>query len=133
MRASGAACTCLQAHLPAELLSFAFNTSDSTALGRGNLLEALSDGQLLCLGYNAVLRASNRPWGFIGSGKIHDLREMEVATSTTPSKSSAELALDMKDTEVPATPSSAALGKTSSQQGRIGRTCASSVSGHMPD
>lgn len=59
---------CLAAHLPANLLSN-LPRNDSTS----DLLLALSDGQLLCIAYNAVLRASHRPWGFIPESSIHDV------------------------------------------------------------
>ncbi|PWN22589.1 hypothetical protein BCV69DRAFT_281574 [Microstroma glucosiphilum] len=41
------------------------------------LLMALSDGQLLCHAFNAALRRSSKPWGFIPSGSIHDVRADE--------------------------------------------------------
>lgn len=38
---------------------------------------ALSDGQLLCHAFNAALRRSSKPWGFIPSASIHDVRSDE--------------------------------------------------------
>jgi hypothetical protein len=40
---------------------------------RGRLLEALSDGQILCTAYNHVVRRSRNPWGYIDLENIHDL------------------------------------------------------------
>ncbi|KAK0567972.1 hypothetical protein OC861_002423 [Tilletia horrida] len=37
------------------------------------LLQVLADGHLLCLAYNAALRRSRRPWGFIREDDIHAL------------------------------------------------------------
>jgi hypothetical protein len=56
------------------------------------LLLALSDGQLLCTAYNSILRASQRPWGFIPSESIHDIitlaqqREREEAAAASASR-----------------------------------------------
>lgn len=36
-------------------------------------LDRLADGQMLCLAYNAVLRKSQKPWGFIPQNSIHDV------------------------------------------------------------
>ncbi|KAK0532603.1 hypothetical protein OC842_003241 [Tilletia horrida] len=42
--------------------------ADSTAV-----LNTLTDGHLLCLAYNAALRRSRRPWGFLREEDIHPL------------------------------------------------------------
>lgn len=60
--------SCIEAHLPADLLAD-LNNCHSAA----DLLSVLSDGQILCLAYNAVLRVSQRPWGFIPENSIHDV------------------------------------------------------------
>lgn len=38
-----------------------------------DILYCLADGQMLCIAYNAVLRKSQRPWGFIPHSSIHDV------------------------------------------------------------
>ncbi|CAE7057597.1 unnamed protein product [Rhizoctonia solani] len=45
---------------------------------RDTLLEALSDGHLLCVAYNAGVRKSKKAWGFINAESIH---ETALATS----------------------------------------------------
>ncbi|KAG8851752.1 hypothetical protein FRB96_009117 [Tulasnella sp. 330] len=66
----------LAAHLPPHLLSLlpAYTSAEQDRLA---LLERLSDGQLLCVGYNAVVRRSRKQWGFIGVTSIHDIVELE--------------------------------------------------------
>lgn len=49
-----------------------------------------SDGQLLCHSYNAVLRSSTRPFGFIPSANIH---EALVDTSSLNSSPSSDLTI----------------------------------------
>ncbi|KAG8983659.1 hypothetical protein FRB94_005362 [Tulasnella sp. JGI-2019a] len=66
----------LSAHLPPHLLSH-LPTYTSADMDRLALLERLSDGQLLCVGYNAVVRRSRKQWGFIGMTSIHDIAELE--------------------------------------------------------
>ncbi|EPQ53266.1 hypothetical protein GLOTRDRAFT_63954 [Gloeophyllum trabeum ATCC 11539] len=44
---------------------------------RSALLLALSSGQLLCVSYNAGVRRSRKPWGFINKDEIHDILAME--------------------------------------------------------
>ncbi|KAG8903428.1 hypothetical protein FRB99_003323 [Tulasnella sp. 403] len=66
----------LSAHLPPELLThlppYSFPHAD-----RIPFLTRLSDGQLLCTGYNAAVRKSRKQWGFIGAGSIHDIIKLE--------------------------------------------------------
>ncbi|PWN52120.1 hypothetical protein IE53DRAFT_367470 [Violaceomyces palustris] len=75
----------LTSHLPVDLALdlIRSSTPDVSAskdplsvppIDREGLLEALADGQMLCLAYNEVLRNSRRPWGFIQSKEIHDLK-----------------------------------------------------------
>jgi hypothetical protein len=59
-------------HLPSPVLSEEDGEGDGSG-GRARFLEALSDGQLLCIAYNAALRASTRPWGFVPDSSIHDV------------------------------------------------------------
>lgn len=46
---------------------------------RKKFLAELSDGQVLCHGYNGALRRSARPWGFIQSSSVHDVKAEEEA------------------------------------------------------
>ncbi|QRV80963.1 hypothetical protein RhiJN_08978 [Ceratobasidium sp. AG-Ba] len=39
---------------------------------RETLLMALSDGQMLCVAYNAAVRKSKKAWGFINASSIHE-------------------------------------------------------------
>ncbi|KZT20686.1 hypothetical protein NEOLEDRAFT_1151159 [Neolentinus lepideus HHB14362 ss-1] len=63
----------LSALLPQELLS----TLPQAPSNRSILLHALSSGQLLCVAYNAGVRRSRQPWGFINKHEIHDIIAME--------------------------------------------------------
>lgn len=66
----------LTTHLPPNLLNhlppYGFKSAD-----REPFLTRLSDGQLLCVGYNAVVRRSRKQWGFIGTTSIHDILALE--------------------------------------------------------
>ena len=42
-----------------------------------SFMERLSDGQILCIVFNSVLRRSRRPWGFIQPQDIHDIIGLE--------------------------------------------------------
>ncbi|WAR62777.1 hypothetical protein PtB15_15B365 [Puccinia triticina] len=64
--------SCLVSHLPPELLSHLVPPHGEYG-SRIGFLDSLSDGTLLCLAYNAVLRKSQRPWGFIPVESIHNL------------------------------------------------------------
>jgi hypothetical protein len=44
---------------------------------RLDLLTRLSDGQLLCISYNSIVRRSKKPWGFIQPASIHDIVALE--------------------------------------------------------
>ncbi|EPQ31482.1 uncharacterized protein PFL1_06837 [Pseudozyma flocculosa PF-1] len=47
-------------------------------ISKDQLLDALVDGSMLCHAYNAALRQSSRPWGFIQPKEIHDLKAAEA-------------------------------------------------------
>ena len=47
---------------------------------RNDLLAALSSGQVLCTAYNAAVRKSKKPWGYIDADAIHDIAE-ETSTA----------------------------------------------------
>ncbi|KAH9164870.1 hypothetical protein EDB89DRAFT_2233714 [Lactarius sanguifluus] len=64
----------LVALLPASLLSHLPGSQD-----RAEFMNALSSGQLLCLAYNAGVRQSRKPWGYINTDSIHDIIALEVA------------------------------------------------------
>lgn len=59
---------------------------------RGPFLESLASGQLLCVAYNACVRKSRRPWGFVSWDGVHDVIALEraaaAAAGTSPSPSS---------------------------------------------
>jgi hypothetical protein len=50
----------------------------STPTDRTALLNALSSGQILCEVYNACVRRSKKPWGFVAKATIHDLQALEA-------------------------------------------------------
>ncbi|KAH9158918.1 hypothetical protein EDB89DRAFT_1374082 [Lactarius sanguifluus] len=64
----------LVALLPASLLSHLPGSQD-----RAEFLNALSSGQLLYLAYNAGVRQSRKPWGYINTDSIHDIIALEAA------------------------------------------------------
>ncbi len=64
----------LVALLPATLLPHLPGPQD-----RAEFLNALSSGQLLCLAYNAGIRQSRKPWGYINADSIHDIIALEAA------------------------------------------------------
>ncbi|KAI9439284.1 hypothetical protein H4582DRAFT_1948160 [Lactarius indigo] len=64
----------LVALLPASLLPHLPGSQD-----RAKFLNALSSGQLLCLAYNAGVRQSRKPWGYINPDSIHDIIALEAA------------------------------------------------------
>ncbi|KJA16048.1 hypothetical protein HYPSUDRAFT_47791 [Hypholoma sublateritium FD-334 SS-4] len=59
---------------------------------RGPFLESLASGQLLCVAYNACVRKSRRPWGFVSWDGVHDVIALEQAAAAgggaSPSTSS---------------------------------------------
>ncbi|KAN0061501.1 hypothetical protein ACQY0O_006348 [Thecaphora frezii] len=64
-----------------ELLQLSTEVSESDNaldISRDQLLAALVDGSMLCHAYNAALRQSARPWGFIQPQEIHDLKAAEA-------------------------------------------------------
>ncbi|KAF8321250.1 hypothetical protein DL93DRAFT_2073052 [Clavulina sp. PMI_390] len=80
----------IAAHLPPELLGFlpspstSLDPSDPFATSsapterdqqafREHLLTVLSDGQIICTTYNAIVRRSRNPWGYIQLENVHDL------------------------------------------------------------
>ena len=73
---------CLAAHLPAILLAHLPSYDPAAPETATALLDTLSHGQLLCMAYNAVLRKSQRPWGFIPSSSIHDIIALQSGRSS---------------------------------------------------
>lgn len=49
-------------------------------------LESLSSGQLLCVAYNAIVRKSKKPWGYISKDSIHDIISLEKMNVDGPRK-----------------------------------------------
>jgi hypothetical protein len=68
----------LVALLPASFLSHLPVSPD-----RDELLNVLSSGQLLCVAYNAGVRQSRKPWGYINNDSIHDIVALEDALSAS--------------------------------------------------
>jgi hypothetical protein len=66
--------------LPANVLP-----SLPSATERTKLLDVLSSGQLLCLAFNACVRRSRNPWGFINTLSIHDILSLERDASDNSS------------------------------------------------
>jgi hypothetical protein len=64
----------LVAFLPAPLLA-----SMPASTGRRAFLQSLSSGQLLCVAYNACVRRSRKPWGYITKDSIHDILGLQQA------------------------------------------------------
>ncbi|KAK7436904.1 hypothetical protein VKT23_018924 [Stygiomarasmius scandens] len=63
------------------------SSSPSTSLSaRTAFLNCLSSGQLLCLAYNAGVRKSKKPWGYVNQDSIHDILTLERAESDTEKK-----------------------------------------------
>jgi len=58
------------------------------APNRITLLEKLASGQLLCVAYNAAVRQSRRPWGYISQDSIHDVAALEAAAEAGEAKRS---------------------------------------------
>ncbi len=71
---SGRAHALLTAFLPSNLLS-AIRPPNS----RPDFLRSLSSGQLLCVAYNACIRKSKKPWGYVSKDGIHDILALEAA------------------------------------------------------
>jgi len=65
------------------LLAFFLPQNLQSALGaassRSEFLSSLSSGQLLCFAYNACVRKSKKPWGFVSKDGIHDIIALEKA------------------------------------------------------
>ncbi|KIM31347.1 hypothetical protein M408DRAFT_21399 [Serendipita vermifera MAFF 305830] len=78
----GRAYALLVTFLPVELLHLL--PSPSEPLTSTNLMLSLSSGQLLCIAYNAGVRKSKKPWGYINKTAIHDIAALE-AEAETPS------------------------------------------------
>ncbi|TFK70980.1 hypothetical protein BDN72DRAFT_838226 [Pluteus cervinus] len=60
--------------LPAEFLHA---LQSPKASSREAFLTSLSSGQLLCMAYNACIRKSKKPWGYISKDGIHDILTLE--------------------------------------------------------
>jgi hypothetical protein len=65
------------------LLPASFLTHIPVSPDRNELLNVLSSGQLLCIAYNAGVRQSRKPWGYINSDSIHDIAALENALSSS--------------------------------------------------
>ncbi|KAF8907602.1 hypothetical protein CPB84DRAFT_1768329 [Gymnopilus junonius] len=67
------------------LLHFFLPSHLQPALGasssRSEFLSSLSSGQLLCIAYNACVRKSKKPWGFVSKDSVHDILALEKAAA----------------------------------------------------
>lgn len=73
----GRAHALLNFFLPKDLVSSLQPSSSPSAF-----LDSLSSGQLLCAAYNAIVRKSKKPWGYISKDSIHDIISLEKASKT---------------------------------------------------
>jgi len=64
--------------LPSSLLPALEPPSPRTAF-----LASLSSGQLLCMAYNACVRKSKQPWGYVNKDGVHDIIALEKAEAGT--------------------------------------------------
>ncbi|KAJ7577931.1 hypothetical protein C8J56DRAFT_836115 [Mycena floridula] len=71
----------LFALLPGNLID-ALEPPSSRAL----FLDSLSSGQLLCIAYNAGVRKSKKPWGYVNRDGIHDILALEKAQGPEDTK-----------------------------------------------
>ena len=113
---------CLNVNLPAHLLVHLADFPMTTT--REDLLLCLSDGQLLCVAYNSILKRSQRPWGFITSSNIHDL----VSLTYEKTKQAQETSSGTQ--AISSTPMRASSSERQSDEGaipangaRVGLTC----------
>lgn len=62
----------IAAFLPSNLLPFLHPPTE-----RSRFMESLSSGQLLCVAYNACVRRSKHPWGYVSKDGVHDIIALE--------------------------------------------------------
>ncbi|KAG6902703.1 hypothetical protein C0995_012843 [Termitomyces sp. Mi166 len=62
----------IAAFLPSNLLPFLHPPTQDDGF-----LESLSSGQILCVAYNACVRKSKHPWGYVSKDGIHDIIALE--------------------------------------------------------
>ncbi|KAJ3570858.1 hypothetical protein NP233_g4137 [Leucocoprinus birnbaumii] len=62
----------LSLYLPKDLVATLQSPTSPT-----DFLDSLSSGQLLCVAYNAIVRKSKKPWGYISKDGIHDIIALE--------------------------------------------------------
>ncbi|KAF9478778.1 hypothetical protein BDN70DRAFT_993970 [Pholiota conissans] len=72
----GRAHALLETFLPAPLRTYLVSPEGGA---RTAFLSSLSSGQLLCGAYNACVRKSKRPWGFVSPNGVHDIIALEKA------------------------------------------------------
>ncbi|ESK91317.1 hypothetical protein Moror_2780 [Moniliophthora roreri MCA 2997] len=71
-------CHALISSLLPSTLQSALVPEDSSRL---TFLDCLSSGQLLCAAYNAGVRKSKEPWGYVNKDGIHDIIALEQAAA----------------------------------------------------
>ncbi|KAG5716584.1 hypothetical protein E4T56_gene16165 [Termitomyces sp. T112] len=68
----GRAHAMITAFLPSNLLPFLHPPTEGDGF-----MESLSSGQILCVAYNACVRKSKHPWGYVSKDGIHDIVALE--------------------------------------------------------
>ena len=72
----------LKSVLPSPLAAVLPNDASN----RTAVLEKLASGQLLCVAYNAAVRLSRKPWGYISQDSIHDIAALEAVAEADEAK-----------------------------------------------
>ncbi|KAJ3730741.1 hypothetical protein C8R42DRAFT_14926 [Lentinula raphanica] len=67
----------LPPHLHHALLPPSSSPPSSSPSAHALFLQSLSSGQLLCIAYNAGVRKSKKPWGYINKEGIHDILALQ--------------------------------------------------------
>ncbi|KAJ3825702.1 hypothetical protein F5880DRAFT_1550482 [Lentinula raphanica] len=67
----------LPPHLHHALLPPSSSPPSSSPSAHASFLQSLSSGQLLCIAYNAGVRKSKKPWGYINKEGIHDILALQ--------------------------------------------------------
>lgn len=80
----GRAHALLSAFLPSHLVSALHPPSPRSAF-----LNSLSSGQLLCVGYNACVRKSKHPWGYVSKDGIQDILALDQVERDTATEGKA--------------------------------------------
>ncbi|KAJ3764199.1 hypothetical protein EV360DRAFT_31871 [Lentinula raphanica] len=71
----------LPPHMHPALLPPSSSPPSSSPSAHALFLQSLSSGQLLCIAYNAGVRKSKKPWGYINKEGIHDILALQSQSS----------------------------------------------------